>query len=283
MPRIVHIFFSSAEKERIIEPIEEMKADKLYIFLFKRDNVIVDQNIVRTRDNVNILKSKFPSLEVEEIGVPFTDYYLVIEEISKIIIKEVQIINEKVDNELKIKINVSTGAKMSAIACMDAIRVWPECFLSGYYAYSEDYDHTRAIQHIGKQKVFIPPVMNFTKPKIELIKVIKIIYDLSMKDQYDRAKGFVYNQELLERLKAEKMIEPNTRNQNQKNNESGELMSLKTKFISPLEKAGYIEVLMKGRTKVISLTEEGMNVFHFYKTLITIQKNPKTGKYDIIV
>ncbi len=283
MPRIIHVFFSSPEKERIIEPIEEMKADKLYIFLFKRGNDIIDHNIEITRENAKILKTKFPALEVEEIGVSFTDYYQVIDELAKIIIKEVKIINDKADSNLMIKINVSTGAKMSAIACMDAIRVWPECFLSGYYAYSEDYDHTRAIQHIGKQKIFIPPVMNFTKPKTELIKVIKIIYELSMKDEYDRAKGFVYNQELLERLKADNMIESINRNTNQKNNESSELMALKTKYIGPLVKAGYVEVIMKGRAKIISLTEEGMNIFHFYKTLITIQKNPKTAKYDIIV
>lgn len=280
--RVVHVFFSASEEGRVTEIIEQLKADKVYVFLFERNGKIIDINVEQTENNLAALKKTFINLEIEKIGVDFTDYYGIIDKISNIIIKEIGVINKNVGSELKIILNVGTGSKMSSIACMDAVRVWPECFLYGYYGYSENYDQRRKIQHIGEQKYFRPPVLKFSGISTELIKTIKIIAEISLSDNLDRTKGFVYNQELLDRLKVEKMIEETKPSDVSKGSESAELMALRNRYVKPLEEAGYIDVEKKGRTKVISLTEEGNNLYKFYKSLITIRKDDTTGLYEII-
>jgi len=280
--RVVHVFFSASEERRVTEIIEQLKADKVYVIYFERNGVIIDDNVKQTEKNLTALKKIFPNLEIEKIYVDFTDYYGIIDRISNIIIKEVGVINKNIGSELKIIINVGTGTKMSSIACMDAARVWPECFIYAYYGYSEDYDQRREIKHIGEQKYFRPPVLKFDKIPTDLIKTVKLISEISLSDKLGRTKGFVYNQELLDRLKEEKMIEETKPSDVSKGSESAELMALRNRYVKPLEEAGYIDVEKKGRTKVISLTEEGNNLYKFYKSLITIRKDDTTGLYEII-
>jgi hypothetical protein len=136
--------------------------------------------------------------------------------------------------------------------------------------------------HIGHQEMFRPPAMNFHKPTWELIKTMKLIAEIAQNDHFERTKGFVYNQELMEKLKENNLFEEATSNRDKKVNESNELMRLKTKFTDPLEKQHYVELEKKGRTKIIRLTEEGEKMVKIFKYLITVERKPGKSAPEII-
>ncbi len=236
----VHIVPLGFEIDRILLPAQQMKADK--IWLLRHDNPAQDK--AKSYSDKIIKEFKKNKIKVEFAEANRNDVFNILK-----IVKE---IFEKEKNN-DIYVNVSSGSKIQAIACMMACMLFKECNVTPYYAEPESYPSTQGKQQsIGLKNIVPLPKYEIQKPKHELIAALKII------KSHD---GKITKKEMALLAEEAKIITIGARDENQS---QARFASLDKNIIQPLqEQWKFIDVERLGRNRWIKITQEGIDASKF--------------------
>ena len=238
----VHIAPLGFEVDRITIPLKQTKADKLW--LLAHDNRSDDLSA----PYLEKIKKECKKLGVE-VKIAYSDRLSIFKAIKSI----KDIIEEEKNNY--IYVNVASGSKIQAIACMMACMVLKNCDnLKPFYAQPEKYAAFEGKQQsFGIKDTIALPTYEIQTPKPKLLAALKIISE--QKDQKMTKKDMA------------KMAEEQgiiTINSEEKNHSQARFASLDKNIIAPLEKEWkFIEIEKIGRNRWIKITEEGQNAAEF--------------------
>ncbi|MHA1341908.1 MAG: HFX_2341 family transcriptional regulator domain-containing protein [Promethearchaeota archaeon] len=268
--RRVHIIFIDRELERFMAPIRDFNPQKIYVFVYESTERDVNFKLIFPKLKEEI-KNFNKAIEIIIKEIKFTDYFKVIQELSKIIKEE-----RKIDKNTKILINCSTGSKMSAVACIDASRLWN---VDVIYVYSDDFQNDRQYKHMGKMKIIIPPIFPVTKPSWKEIETLRLINNMineyieegEYEDPED--EGYILRMNLQDKVFKEKILRTDGK-KDIANKRSRESTAFKDKILKPLYNKGYIRIEKYSKTQKIYLTEEGRRIAEVFKYY-----NPKNDKF----
>lgn len=237
----VHIAPVGFEVDRIILPVKEMKADK--VWLLTHDNPKDDRE--KSYDEAIKKQLKKEKIKVEEKKSNRKDIFKILQAVKNII---------KIENKNDIYINVSSGSKIQAIACMMACMMFNENEnLVPYYAVPQVYPTDREKQQShGLKNIIELPKYQIQIPKQELIQALEIIKENNNK---------ITKKEMAKIAEQKKLITINAR---QDNFEQARFASLDKNIIQPLvEQWKFVEVEKIGRTRWVKLTNDGINAIKF--------------------
>ena len=238
----VHIAPLGFEVDRITIPLKQTKADKLW--LLAHDNRSVDLSA----PYLEKIKKECKKLGVE-VKIAYSDRLSLFKAIKSI----KDIIEEEKNNY--IYVNVASGSKIQAIACMMACMVLKHCDnLKPFYAEPEKYAAFEGKQQSFGIKDTIPlPTYEIQTPKPKLLAALKIISE--QKDQKMTKKDMA-------KIAEEQGII--TVNAEKSNHSQARFASLDKNIIAPLEREWkFIEIEKIGRNRWIKITEEGQNAAEF--------------------
>ncbi len=263
----IHIVFNSKEEDRIIKPILDNAPNKVYYFTaIIRKTGQKDVNLSFFEANSKELKDNIPSIEIIQKELDYTNYIEIIQEISKIVKKERE-------NNLnsKIYINVSSGSKMTALASVEASKLW-NCKI--YYVYASKYDPTsKGPMHKGEMIIKTPITFPINKPPELYINILKLIENMLI-DKYDkkgfadREEKFIYKKNLVLGLYDKGLLTLTRKNDDARKLTSSLYMKSK-KILSILaNELKYIEISEDKRNKKILLTDIGKSILEIFKFLI---------------
>lgn len=237
----VHIAPVGFEVDRIVLPAIEMKADKIWLLIHSNPK---DDRAKSYEDEI-IKKFKKVKIKIEVIKSNRKDAFKILQAVKQII---------KTEEKNDIYINVSSGSKIQAIACMMACMMFNEKEnLTPYYAEPQSYPAFKEKQQsIGLKNIIELPKYQIQTPKQELVQALKIIKDNENK---------ITKKEMAKLAEVEKLIIVNAR---EENFEQARFASLDKNIIQPLvEQWKFVEVEKIGRTRWIKLTQEGINAVEF--------------------
>lgn len=266
-PPSIHIVFNSKETDRITEPILRHNPNKLYYFTaYIRKTDQKDVNIEYYENNTSLLKERIPSLDIIQKELDYTNYIETIQQLSKIIKQE------RAENpEAKIYVNIGTGSKITALASVEASKLW-NCEI--YYVYSTHYDPTsNGAQHKGKMIIKTPITFPIKKPNEKFIIILKFIYNLieekyKNKDLSNVKRKYIYKKNLVEDLYEEGLLKLKSKHKNKRKLKSSIYMKSR-KYLDPLEDdLNYIEISDDKRNKKVYLTETGKEILQIFEYLI---------------
>ena len=238
----VHIAPLGFEIDRIILPLKETKADKLWLLVHEK--TAED----KSGPYLEKIKKECKKLSIE-LKIAYADRLSIFKAIKTV--KE--IISEEKNNY--IYVNVASGSKIQAIACMMACMVLKECTnLQPFYAEPEKYAAFEGKQQSFGIKDTIPlPIYEIQTPKPKLLQALKII-------QHAKNQK-ITKKEMSEIAEEQEII---TITSEEKNHSQARFASLDKNIIQPLlEEWNFIEIEKIGRNRWIKITEEGNNAAEF--------------------
>lgn len=160
-----------------------------------------------------------------------------------------------------IYVNVSSGSKIQSIACMMACMMWNDtASITPYYAEPEEYTSSaespgRAPEQMsrGLKSITTLPKYRIQTPRQELVRALAIVSGAD--------GGRIRKGEMAERAEELGIITVNSREENR---ESARFASLAKNIVEPLtDEWNFLRVEKVGRTRWVSLTEEGRNAAEF--------------------
>lgn len=237
----VHIAPVGFEVDRIVLPAIEMRADKIWLLIHNNPK---DDRAKSYEDEI-IKKFKKVKIKIEVIKSNRKDVFKILQAVKQII---------KTEGKNDIYINVSSGSKIQAIACMMACMMFNEKEnLTPYYAEPQNYpSYKEKQQSVGLKNIIELPKYQIQIPKQELVQALKIIKD---------NKNKITKKEMAKLAEAEKLIIVNAR---EENFEQARFASLDKNIIQPLvEQWKFVEVEKIGRTRWVKLTQDGINAIEF--------------------
>jgi hypothetical protein len=237
----VHIAPLGFEIDRIILPLKETKADKLWLLVHEK--TAED----KSRPYLENIRKQCKKLGVE-LEIAYADRL----SIFKVIKSVKEIITQEENNY--IYVNVASGSKIQAIACMMACMILKECKnIQPFYAEPEKYAAFEGKQQSFGIKDTIPlPIYEIQTPKQELIDALKII------KSHD---GKITKKEMAMFSEEAKIITIGARDENQS---QARFASLDKNIIQPLqEQWKFIDVEKIGRNRWIKITQEGIDASEF--------------------
>jgi len=238
----VHIAPLGFEVDRITIPLKQTKADKLW--LLSHDNRSSDLSA----PYLEKIKKECKKLGVE-VKIAYADRLSLFKAIKSI----KDIIDQEKGNY--IYVNVASGSKIQAIACMMACMILKDCKnIQPFYAEPEKYAAFEGKQQSFGIKDTIPlPTYEIQTPKQKLLDALKIIHDA--KNQK------ITKKEMAEIAEEQEII---TINSEEKNHSQARFASLDKNIINPLEfQWKFIDVEKIGRTRWITITQDGKNATEF--------------------
>lgn len=236
----IHIAPVGFEIDRIVLPAKQMKADKIWL--------IRDENPATEKAGTYITKItadlKKDNIEVKTVGSNRNDIFKILKTVKEIFVQEKQ---------HDLYVNVSSGSKIQAIACMMACMMFKENNAIPYYAEPESYPATLGKQQSnGLKKIMDLPKYQIQKPKQELIYALQIIQEKN---------GKITKKQMAEIAEERKII---TVNANDKNFRQVRFASLDKNIIHPLaEQWKFVEIEKIGRNRWIKITQEGERAAEF--------------------
>jgi hypothetical protein len=238
----VHIAPLGFEIDRIIIPLKQTKADKLWLLV--HDNSSADES----GPYLEKIKKECKKMGVE-IKMAHADRLSLFKAIKAI----KDIIEEEKNNY--IYVNVASGSKIQAIACMMACMVLKHCEnLKPFYAQPETYAAFEGKQQSFGIKDTIPlPTYEIQTPKPKLLEALKIIFEQKNQKITKKEMAQIADDQGIITVKAE-----------ESNYSQARFASLDKNIIAPLEKEWkFIEIEKIGRNRWIKITEEGKNAAEF--------------------
>ena len=238
----VHIAPLGFEIDRIVLPLKQTKADKLWILA--HDNRSEDLSA----PYLEKIKKECKKLDVE-VKVAYSDRLSLFKAIKSI----KDIISQEENNY--IYVNVASGSKIQAIACMMACMVLKECDnLQPFYAEPESYAAFEGKQQsFGIKDTIALPTYEIQTPQPKLLEALKIV--AGQPDQK------ITKKEMAQLAEEQRII---TINAEQENHSQARFASLDKNIIAPLEKEWkFIEVEKIGRNRWIKITQEGKDAAEF--------------------
>jgi hypothetical protein len=236
----VHIAPVGFEIDRIVLPARQMKADK--IWLIRDENPSTEKaGAYITKITADLKKDK---IDVHTIGSDRNDVFRILKTVKEIFEKEKS-------NDLYV--NVSSGSKIQAIACMMACMMFKESNAIPYYAEPESYPATSGKQQSnGLKRIVDLPKYQIHRPKPELVQALQIIQE---------KKGKITKKEMAEIAEKRQIIIVNARDENF---EQARFASLDKNIIQPLvEQWKFVEVEKIGRNRWIKITPDGEHAAEF--------------------
>ena len=237
----VHIAPVGFEVDRIVIPANQMKADK--VWLLAHDIPSEDKGRpYLERVQKELKKDK---IKTEIARVNRLDLFKIIKAVKEIVEKE-----KKND----IYVNVASGSKIHAIACMMACMIFNERKnIKPFYAEAEYYAAFEGKQQsFGVKRMMPLPAYEIHTPKQELVKALKIIKE---------SGGKIRKKEMAQLAEDSKIIAVNAR---EENFEQARFASLDKNIIQPLlDEWKFVEVEKIGRNRWIKITEAGSNAAEF--------------------
>jgi len=235
----VHIAPVGFERDRVVQPILKMKADKVWL-LYEKDPKR-DQAKPFREKVLAILKKK--GIQCKLAACTIDDLYDVLHVIKKVI-------DDEKKNELFI--NVSTGTKIEAIAGMMAAMIFKNgTSIVPYYAVPERYETQEKPMSYGLKETIQLPDYRITLPDPELIKALAIIAE--------KEEGFK-KKNLIERFQKDELISVGPK---AKFPASSLHMSINKKYLERLIELDLIISEGTGRKRKIKITPQGKNMLKF--------------------
>jgi hypothetical protein len=236
----VHIVPLGFEIDRILLPAKQMKADK--IWLVRHNDPGQDKAKIYSDAILKDLKKN--KIQVEFAEADRNNVFNILK-----IVKE--IFEQEKEND--IYVNVSSGSKIQAIACMMACMIFKECNVTPYYAEPESYPSTQGRQQsAGLKSIRSLPKYEIQKPRQDLIDALKII------KSHD---GKITKKEMALLAEEAKIITIGAKDENQS---QARFASLDKNIIQPLQDQWkFIHVEKIGRNRWIKITQEGIDASEF--------------------
>lgn len=238
----VHIAPLGFEIDRIVIPLKQTKADKLWLLV--HDNSSADES----GPYLEKIKKECKKMGVE-IKMARADRLSLFKAIKAI----KDIIEEEKNNY--IYVNVASGSKIQAIACMMACMVLKHCEnLKPFYAQPETYAAFEGKQQsFGIKDTIALPTYEIQTPKPKLLEALKIISEQKNQKITKKEMAQIADEQGIITVKAE-----------ESNYSQARFASLDKNIIAPLEKEWkFIEIEKIGRNRWIKITEEGRNAAEF--------------------
>lgn len=238
----VHIAPVGFEVDRIVIPLRQKKADRLWLLV--HTNAALDQS----KPYVDQIESECRRLgvEVKRQHADRMNLFAMIREIKGII---------EAEKGNLIYVNVASGSKIQAIACMmTCMMLKKHDNLKPFYAIPEGYAALGGKpQSFGVKDMVSLPVYEMQTPKPILLQALKIVAEcknqrITKKDmaQMAEAQGLIS-------VTAEKS-----------NHSQVRFASLQNNIIDPLENQWkFIKVEKIGRNRWITITDEGAHAVDF--------------------
>jgi len=238
----VHIAPLGFEIDRIILPLKETKADKLWLLVHEK--TAED----KSRPYLEKIKKECKKMKVE-LKISHADRL----SMFKIIKSVKEIISEEKNNY--IYINVASGSKIQAIACMMACMILKECKnLQPFYAEPETYAAFDGEQQSFGIKDTIPlPTYEIQIPKPKLLQALKIVQESENQKITKKVMAEIAEEEQLITITSE-----------EENHSQARFASLDKNIIQPLkDEWNFIEVEKIGRNRWIKITQDGLDATEF--------------------
>ena len=238
----VHIAPLGFEIDRIMVPVKETKSDKLWL--------LIHEKTAEDKSGPYLEKIKKECKKINvELQIAYADRLSLFKAIKTI----KDIIEEEKGNY--IYVNVASGSKIQAIACMMACMILKDCDnLQPFYAEPESYAAFEGKQQSFGDKDTIPlPTYEIQTPKPKLLAALKIISE--------QKNGKITKKEMAQIADEQEII---TVKAEESNYSQARFASLDKNIISPLENEWkFIEIEKIGRNRWIKITEEGRNAAEF--------------------
>jgi hypothetical protein len=238
----IHVAPLGFEIDRIILPLKETKADKLWLLVHEKTSED------KSGPYLEKIKKECKKMKIE-LKISYADRL----SMFKIIKSVKEIINQEKNNY--IYINVASGSKIQAIACMMACMILKECKnLQPFYAEPEKYAAFDGEQQSFGIKDTIPlPTYEIQIPKPKLLEALKII------QQADNQK--ITKKDMAIIAEEQKLI---TITSEEENHSQARFASLDKNIIQPLkDEWNFIEIEKIGRNRWIKITQEGIDAAEF--------------------
>jgi len=253
VPKRVHISPVGFDLDRVTIPLIQMNADR--VWLVKEKNEGNDDGLYYFKKILDELKESFSE---DNIRVKNCD--LINRDLFGTLRVYRDIIREESGNH--VYINVSTGTKIHSIAGMLVCMIFKgEEDIIPYYVVPETYDgqdeNGRKMTR-GCKEVFNIPSYKIQRPSEELIRVLNII-NIFDQDDFRLTKKL-----LIEELDRDKLLEVSgAQERSSQDKLSAKYRALDRKYVEPLLKWQFIEIIGTGRKKEIRITEGGRNILTF--------------------
>ena len=240
----IHIAPIGFEVDRIVLPAKAMKSDRIWLITHNDPSDSLGKsfsNDIKEDLDKHKIEYRFESADR-------TDLFDILKALKMIIFKE---------KRNTIFINVSTGSKIQAIACMMACMMFKdEVNIKPYYAEPEKYATTPKEQEtIGLNRIITLPEYKIEIPPKNLIDCLVLISQ--------RKNNTITQKELKDQALEKNLIHI----EKTKNRDQSAYMSLSKNLLDPLQlKWKFIKIQKVGRHHNISLTEEGLNALRFLHT-----------------
>lgn len=252
VPDRIHISPLGYERDRVVLPAEEYKADR--VLLLEHDEPDSEKPWYH-----DVLKEDLrdAGIEVRSIRCDIFDLYTVLGKIA-------ELITQHADDD--VYVNLSTGSKISGIGGMIACMVTREqANVTPFYVRAEGYNPEEEADEepvsYGMAEISELPTYPIQGPSQEEILMLAYIAE----------EGAVTKKRLIRR--ARQLVERFQRNAEEKDIEvdddpqMGEYRLLDTHVLDPLENRECIEVTEVGRSKEVSITSEGRNTLRAFEYL----------------
>jgi hypothetical protein len=236
----IHIAPIGFEIDRIVIPAITMKADRVWLISHNKPGEDEGQAFQKEVSK-QLMEAKIES-KIE--GAERTDLFDTLRALRKIILAE---------RKHSILVNVSVGSKIQSIACTMACMMFKDIVkIKPYYAAPEKYTYTPKEQETaGVKQIMTLPDYKIELPSNDLIKCLDIINKKKF--------GRVSKKELRDKGLEADLIHV----ESSKNIEQSAYMALNKNLIEPLLIWNFIAIEKKGRSHVISITNDGQNVLRF--------------------
>lgn len=226
------------EIDRVVISAKKEKADR--VWLIQHDNPATDL----AKKHAEKIKSKLKKLDID-CKQKTVDRHNLFE-----IIRAIREIAEE-EKGNSIYVNVASGSKIHAIACMMACMIFKNYELTPFYAEAKEYAGFEGEQQsTGVKEINALPTYEIQTPKPELISVLHLILEHN---------GKIRKKELAILAENANLITVNAENQSQ-----ARFASLDKNLIQPLsDQWGFVEVEKIGRNRWVKITEAGRNAAEF--------------------
>ena len=236
----VHIAPVGFEVDRIVISAKKMNADKVWLLV--HDNPSEDKALPYLKKILAQLKNQKIKTEIQRANR--LNLFQILKSVK-------EIVEEEKDND--IFVNVASGSKIQAIACMMACQMFNDRKnIKPFYAEAEEYAAFKGEQTKGVKNIQSLPTFEIQRPKPELVKALKIIIE---------NKGKIQKKQMAELAEENQIIQVNARDENYT---QARFASLDKNIIQPLQDQWkFIEVEKIGRNRWIKITQEGINASEF--------------------
>lgn len=251
----VHIAPLGYEVDRVIEPTQRYDADLVYLLEHVEPNDVAEEFSARIIDEI-----ESTGITVETRKCDIFDLYGVIGTIS-------EVASHHTDDD--IFVNVSTGSKISAIGGMIASMVNQDrATISAYYVRPKEYfqvgdeKESPYPPEVASDAIMELPRYPIEGPEPAEIAVLKYISQSGPTSKKNLIKHARQQIDRFERNREEKGIAVDNKP------EIGEYRLLDTHILEPLLERRCIEISEKGRSKHVSITDEGEKTLRAFSHLV---------------